>query len=37
MQCGTLCVFEYSQAITSGPAKPAQAEIKEAAAAKIES
>jgi hypothetical protein len=37
IQCGTLCVFEYSQAITSGLAKLAQAEIKEAAAAKIES
>jgi hypothetical protein len=37
MQCGKLCVFEYSQAITSGLAKLAQAGIKEAAVPKIES
>jgi hypothetical protein len=37
MQCGKLCVFEHSPAITSGLAKLAKAGIKEAAAPKIES
>jgi hypothetical protein len=37
MQCGKFCVFEHSQAITSGLAKLAQAGIKETAAPKIES
>ena len=40
MQSGkvhSLYVFEHSQAMTAGPAKLAQAGIKEAAAPKIES